>query len=79
MAIRVQKRKNRYNRARLKFVRGLFMRNFTALVVIAFVAASVFGLVRLYKFMMTSRYFAVKKINVFGTRHSYTDDIIVLS
>ncbi len=79
MSIRVKKRNNRRYVARMRLVRGLFIRNFTLFIVLVFAAASVFGIFKLYRYVRTSGYFAVKRINVFGTRHSYAEDIIGLS
>jgi cell division septal protein FtsQ len=79
MSIRVKKRNRRYLRNRLKLVQGIIYKNLIYAVILVFLIASGFGIKKLYHFMMTSEYFAVKRINVFGTINSFTDDIIGLS
>ncbi len=79
MAIRVKKRGYHYRKARIRLIRGIIIRNFIWVAVIIFLGISIFGLKKLYVFVKSSEYFAVKKINVFGTKNSFTEDIIDLS
>lgn len=79
MGIRVQKRHKRYFRAKLRFVRGIFIKNFIAFIAFGFLIVSVFGSFKIYKLMRTSDYFSIKRINVYGAKNSYAEDIIGLS
>ncbi|MGB9599832.1 MAG: cell division protein FtsQ/DivIB [Myxococcota bacterium] len=79
MSIRVKKRERRYHRSRLKSFLGIAYKNLIYLVILIFVVATGFGIKKIYHFVMTSDFFAVKRINVFGTRNSFVDDIVGLS
>lgn len=79
MRIRVKKRKERTFGSFSRLVKGLLLKNFTLIVVFLFTIILSVALVKLYHFCKSSPYFSVKRINVFGTRYSFADDIIDLS
>lgn len=79
MGIHIRKRRRHYRKARIASVRGLLYKNLIYLVSIIFIVGVIFGGYRLYGFMKSSEYFSIKKINVFGTKYSFADDIKDLS
>ncbi|MCX7944046.1 MAG: FtsQ-type POTRA domain-containing protein [Deltaproteobacteria bacterium] len=79
MRINVRKKRDLYYRARLRLVKGFFIRNFVYFSMVVFVVIAGFGTLKLYKFVRTNEYFAVKRINVFGIKNAYSEDIIGLS
>ncbi len=54
---------------------SLLYKNLIYLISIVFIAGLIYGGYRLYIFAKSSEYFAIKKINVFGTRYSFAEDI----
>lgn len=75
MGIHIRKRRRYYRKPGRASLRSLFYKNLIYLVSLIFISGIIFGGYRLYGFVKRSEYFAIKRINVFGTKYSFAEDI----
>lgn len=75
MGIHIKKRRRYYRRPKGASLRSLLYKNLIYLVSLLFVSGIIFGGYRLYGFVKRSGYFAIKQINISGTKYSFVEDI----